>query len=121
MRASQVITQTLFLRCRLCTSCCRLRFSTLQQACVRETWTPPPHAMLTDRRKLLATFSTCVVFVAAICFLSAPSAPSESLLDPDDPQFRLSPPSSGEYVAAPSLHYIFVTFGQVLQRVGPCQ
>jgi hypothetical protein len=88
----------------------------------RETWTTPsPHAMLTDRRKLLASFSTCAVLVAAICFLSAPSAPSESLLDPDDPQFRLSPPSSGEYynVWDPANNARESHYNGVFQRGGP--
>ena len=54
--------------------------------------------MLARPRPLLFFLAACAALIVAACLLSSPFSPSPTaLLDPDDPDFRLSPPSSGEY------------------------
>jgi hypothetical protein len=78
--------------------------------------------MLALRRRLLAFLSSCAVLIAAACFITARySAPPKSLLDPDDPQYRLSPPSSGEYfnVWDPANNVHESHYNGLFQRGGP--
>ena len=78
--------------------------------------------MLALPRRQIAFLSTCSVLIAAFCLLSSRTrAPPTSLLDPDDPQYRLSPPSSGEYfnVWDPANNVHESHYNGVFQRGGP--
>jgi hypothetical protein len=78
--------------------------------------------MLAHRRQLLVFLASCAVLIAAACLISSPfPAPSTSLLDPDDPNYRLSPPSSGEYynVWDPANNVHESHYNGVFQRGGP--
>jgi hypothetical protein len=78
--------------------------------------------MIAHRRQLIAFLSSCTVLIAAAYLLTSPfPAPSTSLLDPDDPQYRLSPPSSGEYfnVWDPANNVHESHYNGVFQRGGP--
>jgi hypothetical protein len=78
--------------------------------------------MINRKRKLFVFLSVCSFLVLAAYLLAAPSpAPSNALLDPDDPDYRLSPPSSGEYynVWDPSNNVHESHYNGVFQRGGP--
>jgi hypothetical protein len=78
--------------------------------------------MIALRRRQIAFLLIFTVLIAAICLLTArSSAPAKSLLDPDDPSYRLSPPSSGEYfnVWDPANNVHESHYNGVFQRGGP--